>query len=56
MILRLVILATAMVGCIPNTDNVRLGSGDVSVIPLVTSNYDLKMNAVGAARINRGAF
>jgi hypothetical protein len=31
MTLRLVILATAMVGCIPNTDNLRLGSGDVSV-------------------------
>jgi hypothetical protein len=31
MILRLVILATAMVGCIPNTDNLRLGSGDLSV-------------------------
>lgn len=33
-----------------------LGSGDISVIPLVTSNYDLKMNPVGAGRINRGAF
>jgi hypothetical protein len=30
-ILRLVIVATAMVGCVPNTDNLQLGSGDVSV-------------------------
>jgi hypothetical protein len=31
MILRLAILATAMVGCVPNTDNLQLGSGDLSV-------------------------
>lgn len=33
-----------------------IGSGDASVIPLVTSNFDLEINAIGAQRINRGAF
>lgn len=31
MILRLVIVATALVGCIPDTSNLQLGSGDVSI-------------------------
>ncbi len=40
MILRLVILATAMVGCVPNTDNLQLGSGDVSVSATKPGGYE----------------
>ena len=40
MILRLVILATAMVGCIPNNDNLQLGSADVSLRAMRPGGYE----------------
>ena len=40
MILRLVILATAMVGCVPNTDSLQLGSGDVSIRAEMPGGYE----------------
>jgi hypothetical protein len=40
MIRRLVILATAMVGCVPSTDNLQLGSGDVLMRGVRPGGYE----------------
>lgn len=40
MILRLVILATTMVGCIPNNDDLPLGSADVSIRAMRPGGYE----------------
>ena len=48
MVLRLVSLATALAGCIPNTDDLPLGSGDVSVAT-TTPGGDSKHWAVASA-------